>query len=372
LKILIITHSLSAGGTERVVSNMANTWAAAAREVSVVTIASRVHDYYHLDPSVQRIALDLEQISDNPLTALGNNLRRIIALRRAVRLARPDVIVAMMATSICLARLATLGLKITVIGSERIHPPTLPLGAAWERLRRWLYPGLSAIVAQTERSAAWLRNECGAANVVVIANSITLPLPIGKTGSLPPQQVMGEQQSILAVGRLETQKGFDLLIEAFAILRVTQPRWHLIILGEGSARGALQQRLDALGLHTRVHLPGNVGNPADWYEAADIFVMSSRFEGFPNALIEAMAYGLPVVSFDCETGPAEVIEDGSDGLLVRAGDTQALADALTTLMSDETLRHRLATQARKSSQRYSAPRITAQWDALIDKLLNER
>ncbi len=350
---------------------MANNWAA-AREVTVLTIASVAHDHYQLDSSVQRIALDLDRISGNLLSALGNNLQRISALRRAIRLVRPDVVIAMMATSICLARLATLGLKITVIGSERIHPPTLPLGAPWERLRRWLYPGLSAIVAQTERSADWLRNECGAANVVVIANSITLPLPVGKAASLPPRQVMREQHSILAVGRLETQKGFDLLLEAFAIFGAEQPLWHLIILGEGSARGALEQHVDTMGLSTCVHLPGNVGNTADWYEAADIFVMSSRFEGFPNALVEAMAYGLPVVSFDCETGPAEVIEDGSDGLLVTNGDVHALAAALAKLMSDEALRHRLATQARESSHRYSAPRITAQWDTLIDKLLNER
>ncbi len=371
MKILIITHSLGAGGTERSVSNMANTWAANTREVTVVTIASDEDDYYQLDAGVQRIALDLEQISVNLFAALGNNLRRIFSLRRAIRLARPDVVIAMMATSVCLARIATLGLQITVIGSERIHPPTLPLGAVWERLRRWLYPGLSAIVAQTERSADWLRNECGTANVVVIANSITLPLPSGKAASRPPPQVMREQHSILAVGRLETQKGFDLLLEAFATLRSAQPLWHLIILGEGSARGALEQRVDTLGLSTCVHLPGNVGNTADWYDTADIFVMSSRFEGFPNALIEAMAYGLPVVSFDCETGPAEVIEDGSDGLLVRNGDVHALATALATLMSDEALRHKLATQARESTQRYSAPRITAQWDALIDNLLNE-
>ena len=117
MKILIITHSLGAGGTERIVSNMANTWVAHTREVTVVTIASDEHDYYQLDAGVQRIALDLEQISVNLLAALGNNLRRIISLRRAIRQARPDVVVAMMTTSVCLARIATLGLQITVICS---------------------------------------------------------------------------------------------------------------------------------------------------------------------------------------------------------------------------------------------------------------
>ena len=121
---------------------------------------------------------------------------------------------------------------------------------------------------------------------------------------------------LLAVGRLEVEKGFDWLIDAFSALATKYPEWDLVILGEGSLRATLEKQVQTSGLARRVFLPGRVGNVGDWYERANLYVMSSRFEGFGNTLGEAMAYGLPAVSFDCETGPRNIIRHETDGLLV--------------------------------------------------------
>ncbi len=170
----------------------------------------------------------------------------------------------------------------------------------------------------------------------------------------------------LAVGRLGEEKDFALLLMAFGSLASQNPEWDLIILGDGPEREDLEQLRDGLGLKGRVHLPGRVGNPGDWYVRADIYVMSSRFEGFPNTLLEAMAYGLPAVSFDCETGPADIIRHGIDGFLVPPSEgVEGLAWAMDTLMRDENMRQRMGKEAIAVRDRFSAQRIMAEWDEVL-------
>ncbi len=158
------------------------------------------------------------------------------------------------------------------------------------------------------------------------------------------------------------QKGFDLLIEAFALLAADHPDWSLLILGEGPERVALQARIEHLGVAAAVQLPGHVGNLADWYRRADLFVLSSRYEGFPNVLAEAMAHGCAAVSFDCPTGPRDIVRDEVDGLLVTpSGGPPALAGALSRLMQDESLRRRMAVNAREVADRFASDRILGLW-----------
>lgn len=128
---------------------------------------------------------------------------------------------------------------------------------------------------------------------------------------------------LLAVGRLVEGKGFGPLIETFSRLAQDFPDWMLVILGEGPDREALEHQVQSVGLVGRIRLPGQAGNASRWYKAADLYVMSSRSEGFPNTLIEAMTHGLPTASFDCDTGPRNIIHHGMDGLLVPACDMRA-------------------------------------------------
>jgi glycosyltransferase involved in cell wall biosynthesis len=172
---------------------------------------------------------------------------------------------------------------------------------------------------------------------------------------------------ILAVGRLVKQKGFDSLLEAFSSLVRPHPTWDLAILGEGEERIDLERRRHALGLDGRVFLPGKVGNVGDWYERADIFALSSNYEGFPNALAEAMGYGLPAVSYDCLTGPRDIIREGIDGYLVRpVGDAQCFASALRRLIEDDEMRRRMSLKAVEVRTRFSRSKILTQWNRVIE------
>jgi glycosyltransferase involved in cell wall biosynthesis len=146
------------------------------------------------------------------------------------------------------------------------------------------------------------------------------------------------------------------------------PNWQLAILGEGSLRNELAAQIALAGLNGRILLPGRVGNVGDWYAAADLYVMTSRFEGFPNAVAEAMAHGLAAISVDCDTGPRDIIRHEVDGLLVQNGDDTALVSALARLMGDEKLRQRFANRAIEVRERFSMARITALWEALFEEL----
>jgi glycosyltransferase involved in cell wall biosynthesis len=366
LKLLFFIHSLSSGGAERVTANLANHWADKGWDITVVTLAPQNNDFYALHPVVKRIALELAGDSGNVLAGLWQNLRRVFALRRVLRQFQPTIALGMTTTANILLALATWGLpQVHAIGSERIHPPQWPLGVIWEGLRCRTYDRLAAVTALTRESADWLKTHTGARRVPVIPNPTLWPLPMQAPRITPDSLCQSGRHLLLAVGRLEAQKGFDWLEDVFINLAKIYPDWDLVILGEGPHRATLQDQVRAAGLEKRVFLPGRAGNVSEWYERADLYVMSSRFEGFPNTLAEAMAHGLAAVSFDCDTGPRDLIRHEVDGLLVPSGDVVGLSAALSQLMGDVALRQRFAERAVEVRERFSMERIAGMWEELF-------
>jgi glycosyltransferase involved in cell wall biosynthesis len=177
---------------------------------------------------------------------------------------------------------------------------------------------------------------------------------------------------LVAVGRLVPQKGFDLLLRAFARLSSRHPEWNLVIWGEGPERANLERLREELCLTEASSLPGNHPRIYEALAESDLFVLSSRFEGFPNALCEAMAVGLPVVSFECPSGPAQIIRPGLDGVLVPPEDINGLEQALDRLMSDPALRVSMGTKARDVIERFSLEQILARWEVCIEEVLSPR
>jgi glycosyltransferase involved in cell wall biosynthesis len=169
---------------------------------------------------------------------------------------------------------------------------------------------------------------------------------------------------IVAVGRLQREKGHDLLIEAFAAVAHDFPKWRLTILGEGPERDALAALARARGIGERVSLPGWTDRPEDVLAGAELFVMASRYEGFPNALLEAMGVGLPVISTACG-GAEELIENGTSGRVVKLDDPPALAAALRELMADPTLRRRFGAAAQRAAHRYTPAAVFRLWDEIL-------
>jgi glycosyltransferase involved in cell wall biosynthesis len=372
MNILIFIYSMHSGGAERVTANLANHWTGKGWNVTIVTLASQALDYYELNPAVKRIAMNLEGESANPFAAIANNLRRVLALRRVLSQVKPDVALAMMSSANILLALASVGLKyVATVGSERTHPPQLPSGAVWKALRAYLYGGLSAVTALTQETSVWLRINTMARKIFVIPNAAIWPLPQQRP-LLELPSMLRERQMLLAVGRLSEEKQFDLLIAVFQRLVIAFPNWVLVILGEGPDRKLLEDQVRLAGLTDRILLLGRAGNLGQWYEAADLYVMTSRFEGFPNALVEAMAFGAPVVSFDCDTGPRDIIRHEVDGQLVPDGDTVALERALRIMMGNEPLRRRFAERAIDVRVRFSMDKVACMWEELFERVIRER
>lgn len=361
MHVLFFIHSLSLGGAERVTALLADFWARKGMAVTIVTMADRQKDFYVMIPDVSRISLNLERNSTSARDAVKNNLARIKALRDILKERKPDVAIGMMPTANVILALAALKTKIVTIGSERIYPPTLPIGKFWHLLRRWSYGLLDVIVVQTRLSARWIQTNTFARKIAVIPNPVVYPIPVYHP-IIDPAVVGNFKKRIIAAGRLTYQKGFDLLLQAFHQISRHHPDWKLIILGEGELRQELEAMVSYLGLEGRVFLPGRVGNVGEWFASGEIFVLSSRFEGFPNVLLEAMASGLAVISFDCDTGPREIIRHQINGLLVKPGDTYGLAEAINELIENEELRRELSKNARAVQDEFSVGRIAEKWE----------
>jgi len=366
MRVMIVLHSLRAGGAERVAANLANAWADRGWHVALVTIASRKLDAYDLHSSVKRIALDSASHSEGFLSAIAANLRRVHRLRVAIRGYQPNVVVALTTTAAVLSSLATRGIGCRLVVSERVHPPSLSIPAPWFWLRRITYPWATRVVMQASEGLAWLNTHIPGAKGLVIPNPVIFPMPCGEPVVLPEQVLRPERRLLLAVGRLDNQKGFDLLVNSFASIANRYPTWDLVIVGEGPERTRLENQVREHALGERVALPGRIGNIGDWYGHAELYVMSSRFEGFPNTLLEAMAHGRAAVSYDCDTGPRDIVRHEVNGLLVRpVGDVSALSNGLDRLMGNEALRRRMGAKAQDVRERFAMKRILGMWDEVL-------
>ncbi len=360
MKITFVISSLKCGGAERVLALLAQGLAARKHSVSVVTLNSADTDFFTLPNGIRRIALNPGGKSANILQGVFKALRNLMALRQAVLSTSPDVVVSSMDITNVKILLLFKWTKLPVVVSERNNPQMDPIGPAWKWLRRWTYSFTARLVTQTKRAQASFPPAIQA-RTTVIPNPVP-PLPQAEH---TPTDVMLAKPALVAMGNFYPQKGFDLLLKALARLKDRHPAWTLTILGEGPLRTQIESLRDALGLNDRVHLPGRVKNPHHVLKQADLFVLSSRWEGWPMALAEAMSCGLPVIAADCRMGPREIVRDGVDGVLVPPEDVEALAAAMDKLMSDESTRKRLASRAREVTERFPLEKVMSMWEELL-------
>jgi GalNAc-alpha-(1->4)-GalNAc-alpha-(1->3)-diNAcBac-PP-undecaprenol alpha-1,4-N-acetyl-D-galactosaminyltransferase len=358
MRLTFVIYSLGSGGAERVMSTMANYFAEHGDDVSIVTLVDGTErPFFELNERVRWQPLGTARASGSPLARLRNAPRRIWTLRRRVRANNPDAVVSFMDRTNFLTLAATIGLPTPVIVSERNDPRQHNVSLGSNLLRRMLYRRAKAIVVQTTSAASYF-NAPLSAKTVVIPNPVLSP-------STPLTRDARQGNAIVAMGRLSNEKGFDLLLKAFASLAERFPNWNVTIWGEGAHRGSYESLRDELGLGARVSLPGRTKTPAAEMRAADLFVLSSRYEGFPNVLAEAMACGAAAISFDCPSGPADLIDSGVNGILVPPENVEALADAMASLMSSEDERHRLGANAERITDTFSLERVMAMWEAIV-------
>lgn len=358
MRLVLVTSYLGGGGAARVLTNMANYWAAAGHDVVMLSYEKQgTSPFYSLDERVELVNLAVGQQSTSLVDRVTNNFKRLMKLRQTVKELRPDCVVSFVDVTNVQVALALQGCGCKVVVSERIDPAYEDIGSLWSALRRIAYPLADCVVVQTEKAKAFFAG-WSLKRLAVIPNSVQPPtLGQGEDIVLP-------RPAVVAAGRLMDQKNYSLMIRAFAGA-CRSGKWHLCIAGEGRLQSQLQGLAEELGVADKVHFMGQVRNMKSFFEQGEAFLMSSDYEGFPNALCEAMAMGLPVLSTDCPSGPAEVIEDGRNGLLVPCGDEEAFMEGFLSLTEDAKMRERLGKSARMITQQYGENKIMAMWESCI-------
>jgi N-acetylgalactosamine-N,N'-diacetylbacillosaminyl-diphospho-undecaprenol 4-alpha-N-acetylgalactosaminyltransferase len=371
-RILFIINSLEGGGAERVMCLVAAAVAEAEKHwrVTLATL-DQACDSYALSERVTRIRLN----------AGGSLLWSMIALRRLVRLERPDIVVSFLTRSNCAAIACSRLAGIPCVVSERVHTTShlsSDRGRRWKKaLIRRLYPYADRIVAVSQGIRNDLVEHYGVAatQVVTIHNPVDAERVRCAALTAPPVDL--PHDFIVAVGRLVPNKNFSMLLRSYAAANIGSS---LVILGEGAERSRLEALASELGVSDKVHLLGFAPNPHAILARARFYVSPSNAEGFPNAMIEAMCIGLPVVSTDCESGPSEILQGGAGspkvteltkakfGILVPPDNERAMSAALQT-MSEPRICGYFATLARKRAHDFSLDRSLTEYRAVIDTSL---
>ena len=364
MRILCMIPAMGPGGAERSMSYLV-AHLAERHEVTMLTLESPdAVSFYPVPASVQVIRLD--KLGGPGLGRVLKVLSRPFHIRREVRARAPDVVVSFMDTMNVTAIVSCAGLDIPVVVSERNDPALHRIGRAKEVLRDRLYARAQLVVVQTERIARYFPKSLRP-KLRIIAN----PVPSAPAQARPDRFNRQGRLRLIAIGRLEPHKGFDRLIDAFARLAPGQPHWDLRILGEGPERPKLTDLIRARALEGRVELPGVVKDVWSELSGSHLMAFPSRYEGFPNALAEGLAAGLPAIGRKGVSGVEDLIVDGETGLLVE--DTpSALTAALSALMLDAKTRTDFGAAARKHVRQWGPSHILGLWEAALSEAAGAR
>ena len=343
------------GGMERVTATVASGLARRGLKVEILTLWGSV-SAFDLDPQVRLVTLDM---TPGTLRMRGQTLPLMYRLRRWLAARQPATLVVVDTFLSAFAFPAAAGLNMRRVAWEHFHYHT-DLGMRSRRIGRFAAAFLGQhVVTLTRQDADQWRAALPAARARILP--IANPLPFVQPADNPYSPL---SRTVLAMGRLDDQKGFDLLLAAWGRVEPEFPKWCLKILGTGVREKALRGQAGRLHL-SRCTFTQATADVEQEYRAAGVYALSSRHEGLPMVLLEAQAYGVPAVAFNCPTGPADLLGPGG-GLLVAPQQVGAFADALRTLMADPQARERLSREAFQNSARYESGRIFDQWQTLLE------
>ncbi|MFV9689683.1 MAG: glycosyltransferase family 4 protein [Desulfobacteria bacterium] len=355
MRLTCFIYSLGPGGAERVMSILASAWASRGHKVTIVTYDKGCPAFYPLYPEVTMRKLGLS--GGSVVRRVSNHFRRIPTFRRVMRETRPHIVISFMDRTNVLVLMAAIGLDVSVIVSERTDPQRYSPGFPYGCLRHWLYRKAMSVVVQSKTQAVWFKQMSN--RVAVIPNPVQ-----ACTNDLNCQA--RRTSLVMAAGRLSHEKGFDLLLTAFAKINRKHPDWNLVIYGDGPERPALERQIRELKLNGRVQLPGVTARLSTHLRTAGCFVLSSRFEGFPNVLMEALACGCPVVASNC-TDISEIVRHGWNGLVIPPEDPDGLANALRLILEDVKLRRVFEENGPVSIRRFDVDSIVDHWERLFQE-----
>ena len=358
---------------ERVLANKANYLVGKGYDVAIVTTDQRgQRPFFPLDERIQCYDLGVNYEDNNGKSFINKLIhypfkqwahkKRLSALLKSLN---ADVVISMFCNDASfITKIKDGSRKILEIHFSRFKRLQYGRKGLWRladeyrsKLDVKIAKSFDRFVVLTEEDRGYwedLGNMC----VIGNARSFTLPTP----SSL-------DQNKVIAVGRYSHQKGFDRLIDAWAMVCQQVDGWTLHLVGDGELREALQKQIEELNLTDKIILGKAETDMPKMYQGASILALSSHYEGLPMVLLEAQAAGLPIVSFSCKCGPKDVVEDGVDGFLVNEGDVDALAEKLVLLVKDDSLRKKMGSEAFRRSERYAEERIMLQWTKLFAEVV---
>lgn len=360
MKFLFYINTLGSGGAERVISLLANEMAARGHDVTLV-LSFHVAEEYPVDEGVHLYVLEA---SERHESKIKRNLSRIRKLRAVCRSEQPDVAISFMQEPNFRLLVATRGLNIKTVVSIRNDPRREYAGLLGAIVAKAIMPFADGYVFQTEDARRWFPESIQEKSTVIF-NPVDCRFFNLRRGD---QAKSG--QRVMAVGRLVPQKNHALLISAFESIAAGFPSASLEIVGDGNLKGQLQEMISP-ELSSRIALTGRLDDVAEKLESTSVFVLSSDYEGLPNALMEALAAGVPSISSECPCGgPKLLIEHGVTGLLFPVGDKSRLAEELSRLLSDRSYAEALGSKARaRSLQTFSSPKVFDAWEQYLSSML---
>lgn len=371
-----IAGTYNSGGMERVLANKANWLVEYGYEVVIVTTDQRKREpYFPIDKRVLCYDLDINYDENNGKSFINKLIhypykqwKHRKKLSELLKSLKADIVISMFCNDVSFIPFIQDGSKkILEIHFSRYKRLQYGRKGLWRLADRWRYHADSRAVSLYDRFIVLTQEDREywgkMSNICVIPNFRTFTVS---------QPILLEQKKVIAVGRLEHQKGFERLIQAWKIVVKECPDWSLHIVGDGELKTDLQKQIDNVGLSNKIVLGKAEEDMISVYRNASILAMSSYYEGLPMVLLEAQAVGLPIVSFACKCGPKDVVENGVDGFLVEEGNVDALAEKLIILIKDEALRKRMGKAAYERSERYTEERIMKQWTDLFNEVLMEK
>ena len=355
MKIMFYINSIHHGGAERVITNLANEF---SKDNEVVLVTSfRCEKEYPVLEKVNRISLFDKYISG----ALKRNFRLIKSLRKTMKVEKPNVIVSFMAEPNFRTVIASRRLKAKVFLSVRNDPNREYGNFLFRFLAKTLFKRADGVIFQTEDAKAWFPKKIQNKSRVIF-NQVD--------EKFFNAQKVEDAKDIITVGRLVSQKRHDLLIKAFSKI-CDKIDGNLVIYGEGNQRGELENLIKSLNLEERVKLAGLTSNVVLALENSKLFVLSSDYEGMPNALMEAMAVGLPCISTDCPCGGPKELFDCDGGILVPVGDEKAISDAILKVCENKELQISLSEKAKLKSIRFSHDKVISTWSEYLTSSIDK-
>lgn len=360
-RIAFVISSLGPGGAERVVTELANNLVS-EYEITIIMLVN-CSPFYDIDPNVKLLyCSNTGTASTNAIRSLYNGLGRMTTLYKHLRNEQIQLAISFMTTSNIYTIWATKLANIPCIISERANHAIHNLQNRLVKIRNFSYNYCAFLVVQTQENKQFYDKWVASHKIKIIRNPIAEALRLKR--EIP--RVQNGLKYILNVGSFKQGKAQDLLIKAFSA--IPNENWDLVFAGEGPTKNKFEALTKKLGSADKIKFIGNKSNIHDYYNKATIFVFTSEHEGFPNALMEALYFGVPCISTNCPHGPSDLITDGENGFLIPVGDQKQLEQKMLLLMNDVKLQAKFSLRAVQSTKRLEMKVISNEWIELINQL----